>query len=80
MKCEICISDNCSISFDHIPSAKELIMSLIKIREFKEDLYNMKPWGERELMVLNMEIIYTDSMGNKVKDNQLFKFLFKESL
>ncbi len=52
-----CIEGKVNLVFDHIPSASELRRELAESKEFREILMDVKPWGERESIILKVRIV-----------------------
>lgn len=70
-----CIDGKVTLVFDHIPSASEFRRKLAKSEEFREILMDMKPWGERESIILKVRIV----SGEENYEGAL-KLIYKESI
>ena len=53
-----CIDGKVNLVFDHIPSASEFRRELAKSEKFREILKDVKPWGERESIILKVLIVF----------------------
>lgn len=70
-----CIDGKVTLVFDHIPSASEFRRELAKPEGFREILKDMKPWGERERIILKVRIVSGEENYEGV-----LKLIYKEAI
>lgn len=70
-----CIDGKVTLVFDHIPSASEFRRELAKSEEFREILKDVKPWGERESIILKVRIVSGEENYEGV-----LKLIYKEAI
>ena len=64
-----------SITFDHYPSASEIIRSLLNDESFQIELQRMKPWGTEELLI---KLIVLRDERDEIVWEVPFSILYKE--
>lgn len=64
-----------SITFDHYPSASEIIRSLLNDEYFQIELQRMKPWGTEELLI---KLIVLRDERDEIVWEVPFSILYKE--
>ena len=73
------VADIAEMTFDYIPSQEVFIKELLKISDFKKILYDMKPWGEDTLKLIDVQMSIINDTGETVNSGQVLKLIYQEN-
>ena len=52
---------------------------LLKISDFKKILYDMKPWGEDTLKLIDVQMSIINDTGETVNSGQVLKLIYQKN-
>ena len=55
------------------------IKELLKISDFKKILYDMKPWGEDTLKLIDVQMSIINDTGETVNSGQVLKLIYQNN-
>ena len=73
------VADIAEMTFDYVPSQEVFIKELLKISDFKKILYDMKPWGEGTLKLIDVQMSIINDTGETVNSGQVLKLIYQEN-
>lgn len=73
------VADIAEMAFDYVPSQEVFIKELLKISDIKKILYDMKPWGEDTLKLIDVQMSIINDTGETVNSGQVLKLIYRDN-